>query len=58
VDISNDRGAVLAPAKATAPIAQTTVYDQMARQAGAEADKVIQANLGTIAAAPAKPSVH
>ena len=50
VDISDDRGAVLAPQAEHPPVAQTTVYDQMASQADAEADKVIQANLGAAAA--------
>jgi membrane fusion protein (multidrug efflux system) len=31
-------------------VAQTTVYDQMASQADAEADRVIQANLAPAAA--------
>ena len=45
VDITDDRGAVLAPQSAHPPVAQTSVYDQMASQADAEADKVIRANL-------------
>jgi membrane fusion protein (multidrug efflux system) len=47
VDITDDRGPVLAPQSERAPVAETTVYEQMASQADAEADKVIQANLGT-----------
>jgi membrane fusion protein (multidrug efflux system) len=47
VDISNDQGSVLAAQSDHAPVAETKVYDQMASQADAEADKVIQANLGT-----------
>jgi membrane fusion protein (multidrug efflux system) len=45
VDITNDKGPVLASAPAQAP-AETSVYDQVAAQADAEADKVIRANLG------------
>jgi membrane fusion protein (multidrug efflux system) len=44
VDISNDKGPVLAPGEAM-PAAETGVYDQVASQADAEADKVIRANL-------------
>jgi membrane fusion protein (multidrug efflux system) len=47
VDISDDRGAVLAPQTEHPPVAETTVYDQMASKADAEADQVISANLGT-----------
>jgi membrane fusion protein (multidrug efflux system) len=47
VDITDDKGPVLAPQAERAPVAETTVYEQMASQADAEADKVIQANLGT-----------
>jgi membrane fusion protein (multidrug efflux system) len=46
VDISDDRGAVLPPQQALPPVAQTKVYQRMASQADAEADRVIQANLG------------
>ena len=46
IDIADDRGAVLAPQAAHPPVAETTVYDQMASRADAEADKVIRANLG------------
>jgi membrane fusion protein (multidrug efflux system) len=46
VDITDDKGPVLAPQAERAPVAETTVYEQMASQADAEADKVIQANLG------------
>jgi membrane fusion protein (multidrug efflux system) len=45
VDISDDRGAVLAPQIEHPPVAETTVYDQMASKADAEADQVISANL-------------
>jgi membrane fusion protein (multidrug efflux system) len=47
VDITDDRGAVLAPQAEHPPVAETTVYDQMASKADAEADQVIQANLGS-----------
>jgi membrane fusion protein, multidrug efflux system len=45
IDITDDNGSVLAPQAEHAPVAETTVYEQMASQADAEADKVIQANL-------------
>jgi len=48
VDITDDKGAVLAPQGGDhPPVAETTVYEQMASKADAEADKVIQANLGS-----------
>ena len=47
VDITDDRGAVLAPQAEHPPVAETTVYDQMASKADAEADQVIQANLSS-----------
>ncbi|HEX7815425.1 efflux RND transporter periplasmic adaptor subunit [Dyella sp.] len=46
VDITDDSGAVLAQAPSDKPLAQTSVYDQMAAKADAEADKIIEANLG------------
>ena len=46
VDIAHDTGPVLAPDAFHPPAAQTDVYDKMASQADAQADKVIQANLG------------
>jgi membrane fusion protein (multidrug efflux system) len=45
VDITHDDGRVLAAAPANQPVAQTTVYEQMASKADAEADEVIRANL-------------
>jgi len=45
VDIRHDQGKVLAAGPAL-PAAETTVYDRVASQADAEADKVIRANLG------------
>ncbi|HEX5306666.1 MAG TPA: efflux RND transporter periplasmic adaptor subunit [Dyella sp.] len=45
VDISNDRGAVLAKATPVQPVASTDVYAHAAAQADAEADRIIQANL-------------
>ena len=45
VDITNDKGPALAGAS-TQPPAQTAVYDQVAAQADAQAQKIIQANLG------------
>jgi len=44
VDISDDKGSVLANTPAQQPVAQTTVYDQMASKADAEADQIISAN--------------
>ena len=46
VDITNDNGPVLASAPQQ-PVAQTDVYDQVAAQADAEAEKIIRANLGS-----------
>ena len=46
IDITDDHGAALAQAPSDKPLAQTSVYDQMASKADAEADQVIQANLG------------
>jgi membrane fusion protein, multidrug efflux system len=46
VDITNDKGPVLASAPQQ-PVAQTDVYDQVAAQADAEAEKIIRANLGS-----------
>ena len=45
VDISNEQGPALASAS-TQPPAQTSVYDQVAAQADAQAEKIIRANLG------------
>ena len=47
VDITDDKGPVLAPQGQREPVAETSVYEQMASKADAEADKVIQANLGS-----------
>ena len=45
VDITNDQGPLLA-ASPQQPPAETSVYDQVAAQADAEAQKIISANLG------------
>lgn len=45
VDISDDKGQVLASTPVQLPVAQTDVYDRMASKADAEADAVIRANL-------------
>jgi membrane fusion protein (multidrug efflux system) len=45
VDISNDQGPALAAASSQPP-AQTSVYDQVAAQADAQAQQIIRANLG------------
>ena len=51
IDITDDHGAVLAPSPGDKPVAQTSVYDQMASRADAEADRIIEANLGKDAGA-------
>ena len=48
VDITDDKGSVLAAAPQQPP-AETSVYDQVAAQADAEAEKIIRANLGASA---------
>ena len=45
IDITDDRGAVLAKTSAQQPVAQTDVYQQMAAKADAEAEQIISANL-------------
>ncbi|MDR3446054.1 MULTISPECIES: efflux RND transporter periplasmic adaptor subunit [Dyella] len=45
VDITNDKGEMNAAQGNGQPIAQTTVYDQMASKADEEAEKIIKANL-------------
>ncbi|WP_109125935.1 efflux RND transporter periplasmic adaptor subunit [Dyella sp. C11] len=45
VDITDDKGPMNAAVGNGQPIAQTTVYDQMAAKADEEAEKIIQANL-------------
>jgi len=45
VDISDDKGAMNAAPGNGQPIAQTSVYDQMASKADEEAEKIIKANL-------------
>ncbi|MEO7065956.1 MAG: efflux RND transporter periplasmic adaptor subunit [Rhodanobacter sp.] len=47
VDIRNDKGSVLtSSATAAEPVAQTAIYNQVASSADAEAEKIIDANLG------------
>ncbi|HEY4293640.1 efflux RND transporter periplasmic adaptor subunit [Luteibacter sp.] len=46
VDITNDKGDVLAPQPSTVPVAQTRVYDDVAAKADAAADTIVRANLG------------
>ncbi|WP_233843089.1 efflux RND transporter periplasmic adaptor subunit [Dyella sp. 2HG41-7] len=48
VDITNDKGPELASAPEQPP-AETAVYDQVAAQADAEAEKIIRSNLGVSA---------
>jgi membrane fusion protein (multidrug efflux system) len=50
VDVTDDSGTMLAMAPTNTPVAQTTVYDQVAAKADAEADTIIQANLGAVTA--------
>jgi len=45
VDITDDRGVVLAPTPARQPVAETTVYDRMMDKADDEARRIIRANL-------------
>ncbi len=45
IDITDDKGGVLALAPAQQPVAQTDVYEQMASKADEEADQVIRTNL-------------
>ncbi|CAM0999039.1 Efflux RND transporter periplasmic adaptor subunit [Rhodanobacter sp. Root179] len=45
IDITHDKGNVLATAPATQPVAQTDVYEQMASKADAQATQIIRANL-------------
>jgi membrane fusion protein (multidrug efflux system) len=45
VDITDDKGAVLAKTSTQQPVAQTDVYQQMAAKADAEAEQIIRANL-------------
>ena len=57
IDITDDRGVVLAPQAEHPPVAETSVYEQMSSKADAEADQVIQANLDAAAgAANARPN--
>ena len=45
VDITDDRGPVLAQALAQQPVAETTVYDRLMGKADDEAQRIIRANL-------------
>lgn len=47
VNITNDKGEMNAPLGNGQPVAQTTVYDQMASKADEEAEKIIKANLSS-----------
>jgi membrane fusion protein, multidrug efflux system len=46
VNITDDKGDVLAKSPSTTPVAQTTVYDDVAAKADAAADTIVQQNLG------------
>ena len=45
IDITDDKGPVLAPNPSQQPAAETTVYEQMASKADVEAEQIISANL-------------
>ncbi|MET0254872.1 MAG: efflux RND transporter periplasmic adaptor subunit [Luteibacter sp.] len=47
LDIGDDNGDVLAKSPSTTPVAQTTVYDEVAARADAAADEIVRRNLGT-----------
>ncbi|MET0618608.1 MAG: efflux RND transporter periplasmic adaptor subunit [Luteibacter sp.] len=47
LDIGDDNGDVLAKSPSTTPVAQTTVYDEVAAKADAAADEIVRKNLGT-----------
>ncbi|UPG84163.1 efflux RND transporter periplasmic adaptor subunit [Luteibacter aegosomatis] len=47
VDITDDKGDVLAKSPSTGAVAQTTVYDDVAAKADAAADAIVASNLGT-----------
>jgi membrane fusion protein (multidrug efflux system) len=47
LDIGDDNGDVLAKSPSTTPVAQTTVYDEVAARADAAADEIVRKNLGT-----------
>jgi membrane fusion protein (multidrug efflux system) len=49
LDISDDNGDVLAKSPSTTPVAQTTVYDDVAAKADAAADEIVRRNLGASA---------
>ncbi len=56
VDVSRSDGPTLAAAPRTRPVAQTTVFDQLAQAADAEVARVVQAHLGgRVAPARARP---
>ncbi|MDQ0007938.1 membrane fusion protein (multidrug efflux system) [Luteibacter jiangsuensis] len=46
VDITDDKGDVLAKQPSTTPVAQTRVYDEVATKADAAADAIVRDNLG------------
>ncbi|PTR30113.1 membrane fusion protein (multidrug efflux system) [Luteibacter sp. OK325] len=46
VDITDDKGDVLAQSPSTTPVAQTSVYDDVAAKADAAADIIVRKNLG------------
>jgi len=46
VDVADERGAPLASAARSQPVAQTTVFDALAREADAEVDRIVRQNVG------------
>ena len=47
VNITDDKGDVLAKSPSDKPVAQTNVYDDVAAKADAAADAIVRDNLGT-----------
>ena len=56
VDISDTSGKTLADAPRSQPLAQTEVFDMLVQAADAEVSRVIQANMGVVAAKPPSPA--
>jgi membrane fusion protein (multidrug efflux system) len=56
VDISDTSGKTLSDAPRSQPLAQTEVFDMLVQAADAEVSRVIQANMGVVAAKPPSPA--
>jgi membrane fusion protein (multidrug efflux system) len=56
VDISDTSGKTLADAPRSQPLAQTEVFDMLVQAADAEVSRVVQANMGAVAAKPPRPA--